>query len=71
VCRAIHGIGKNHTGKGDKITKKLILYITIFCDFNGILLVPVGYGKKESLQRVFVQDYFNPGNDIVQDLKIK
>ncbi len=40
-------------------------------DFNGILLVPVGYGKKESLQRVFVQDYFNPGNDIIQDLKLK
>ena len=39
-------------------------------EFNGILLVPVGYGKKESLQRVFVQDYLNPGNDTIQDLKL-
>ena len=40
-------------------------------EFNGVLLVPVGYGKKESLQRVFVQDYFNPGNDAIQDLRLK
>lgn len=39
-------------------------------EFNGVLLVPVGYGKKESLQRVFVQDYLNPGNDTIQDLKL-
>jgi hypothetical protein len=39
-------------------------------EFNGILLVPVGYGKIESLQRVFVQDYLNPGNDTIQDLKL-
>ena len=40
-------------------------------ELNGVLLVPVGYGKKESLQRVFVQDYLNPGNDTIQDLKLK
>ena len=39
-------------------------------EFNGVHLVPVGYGKKESLQRVFVQDYLNPGNDTIQDLKL-
>jgi hypothetical protein len=40
-------------------------------EFNGVLLVPVGYGKKEGLQRVFVQDYFNPGKDIIKDLKLE
>jgi len=40
-------------------------------EFDGVLLVPVGYGKKQALQRVFVQDYFNPGNDKIKDLKLR
>jgi hypothetical protein len=39
--------------------------------YNGVLLVSVGYGKKEGLQRVFIQDYLNPENDVIKDLKIK
>ena len=40
-------------------------------EYYGVLLVPVGYGKKEALQRVFIQDYFDPRNDIIEDLKLK
>ncbi len=40
-------------------------------EFNGVLLVPVGYGKKEGLQRVFLQDYFNPEDQITKDFKLR